>query len=301
MDNYIKNVNFNLPGFFHFNKLYGTLIKYYKNRPEVFKTNAHISAIFDSPSGVIWNGGRGVGLEQRWSRAELTAAKRFMEQNDIPVRFTFTNCLIEEKHLYDTYCNMILEIFANGKNEIIVNSELLESYIREKYGDQYKYVSSTTKRLIKKEDELDEFEKDYYQICIDYDYNNDLGFLKKIKNPQNAELLINAVCKPNCPLRKLHYESISRSQLNYTMESFSCTDQGKPFWAVQQEDNFIGIDKINQIYLPMGFTNMKLEGRTAPFYDLIEILLYYLIKEEFKSEVRFSLIEACMQQQNLLK
>jgi hypothetical protein len=53
-----------------------------------------------------------------------------------------------------------------------------------------------------------------------------------------------------------------------------------------KQANFISVEDINNIYSPMGFSNFKLEGRTAHPLDLIEVLLYYLIKEEYKTEVR---------------
>ena len=52
------------------------------------------------------------------------------------------------------------------------------------------------------------------------------------------------------------------------------------------ENDEISIEDIENIYLPMDFTNFKLEGRTTHPLDLIEILLYYLIKEEYQPEVR---------------
>jgi collagenase-like PrtC family protease len=60
------------------------------------------------------------------------------------LRFTFSNSLLEEKHIYDTYCNLIMEEADTGNNEVIVNSPILEQYLRENYPN-YKYISSTTK------------------------------------------------------------------------------------------------------------------------------------------------------------
>ena len=36
----------------------------------------------------------------------------------------------------------------------------------------------------------------------------------------------------------------------------------------------------------MGFSNFKLEGRTTSMLDWVEIIVYYLIKEEYQPEVR---------------
>jgi hypothetical protein len=42
----------------------------------------------------------------------------------------------------------------------------------------------------------------------------------------------------------------------------------------------------------MGFKHFKLEGRTAHPLDLIEMLLYYLIKDKYHLEVRAKLQQA---------
>lgn len=285
MDSYSKETIFHLPGIFRYPQLYEILLKLYLNKKEYFKNNVKIGSIYDSPGG-IWNGGRLITGNEK-SLSELAAIKDMMLKYQIPIRFTFTNCLLEEEHLHDTYCNILLELFNTGINEIICNKEILENYIRNKYGNNYKYISSTTKRMTNKEKQKEEIEKDYYLIVLDYDHNKDFNFLQSIKNKHKCELLCNAVCKPNCPNRIKHYESISQSQLLYSTEQFVCQDSFKHFWEVKNKNsNFISIEDIENIYLPMGFTNFKLEGRTTHPLDLIEILLYYLVKEKYQPEVR---------------
>ena len=60
---------------------------------------------------------------------------------DVPVRFTWTNSLLEEKHLNDTYCNLIMELANNGRNQVLVNRDVLGDYLRKTYGS----VSDTEK------------------------------------------------------------------------------------------------------------------------------------------------------------
>ena len=133
--------------------------------------------------------------------------------------------------MQDSYCNLLLEIFNNGNNEIICNSKILEEYIRNKYKNNYKYISSTTKRLIDKNKQLAEINKDnYHLVVLDYDYNQDFDFLNNIKNKEKCEILCNPVCKPNCPFRQEHYKIISQDQLNYAITNyFQCPfgDSGK--------------------------------------------------------------------------
>lgn len=49
---------------------------------------------------------------------------------------------------------------------------------------------------------------------------------------------------------------------------------------------FIGIDDITNIYLPMGFSNYKIEGRSLGSALILEFLLYYMTKPEYQIHVR---------------
>lgn len=49
---------------------------------------------------------------------------------------------------------------------------------------------------------------------------------------------------------------------------------------------FIGIDDIQNIYLPMGFSNFKIEGRGLGSALILEFLLYYMTKPEYQLKVR---------------
>lgn len=277
-----QDVIFHLPGAFIFHNAWRELLPFLKFRPEVLKENVKIGSIYGSP-GCVWNGGR--IIHTYCTKQLLEEVRDYMAEAGIPVRFTFTNCLIEEKHLSDSYGNLILNIFNTGNNEILCNSEILENYIRNNY-DGYKYISSTTKRLDTVQEQNEELTKDYHLVVLDYDHNKDLVYLKGINNKDKCELLCNPVCRPKCAHRVAHYESISRCQLTYSEPDFMCDDTAKTFWMAQKNENFISVQDINNIYVPMGFSNFKLEGRTTNILDLVEIVVYYLIKEEYQLEVR---------------
>ena len=49
---------------------------------------------------------------------------------------------------------------------------------------------------------------------------------------------------------------------------------------------FIGIEDIQSTYLPMGFTNFKIEGRGLGSALILEFLLYYMTKPEYQLTVR---------------
>ena len=49
---------------------------------------------------------------------------------------------------------------------------------------------------------------------------------------------------------------------------------------------FIGVDDIKNTYLPMGFSNFKIEGRGLGSAMILEFLLYYMTKPQYQIHVR---------------
>lgn len=285
MNSYKKTAIFHLPGIFRYSSIYQLLLRNYREHPETFKDNVVIGSVYGSPAA-IWNGGR-LMLHSHPGRSDLEKLRNMMENFNIPLRFTFTNCLLEEKHLYDTYCNLLLDVFNTGKHEIICNSKILEDYIRNKCGCNYKYISSTTKRLLNKDKQKKELEEDYYLVVLDYDYNKDFDFLQSIENKDKCEILCNPVCVANCPIRETHYKNISQCQLDFDEGALmSCPySTSDSLWRASTQKNYISPEDINN-YLDLGFSNFKLEGRAMTPLNLIEVLIAYLIKDEYQTEVR---------------
>ena len=288
MEAYQSETIFHLPGAFEHFPIYQFLLALWENEPHLFKTNIKIGSVYGAPGG-IWNGGR-VLPRQYFVREDLEQIKQTYERYKIPIRFTFTNCLIEEKHLMDTYCNMLLEMFNTGNNEIICNSDILEQYIRVNYQDNYKYISSTTKCFKDKELQTQELEKNYYLVVLDYNHNNDFEFLKSL--PLNirpkVEMLCNSSCSPNCPFRADHYRQVSISQLDFSLfqKNGGCIGGFETYFKAKKLSTYISPTDINTKYLPLGINNFKLEGRIAKPINLIEILVDYLIKTQYQLEVR---------------
>lgn len=280
----MQDIYFHLPGIFESFELYEIFMVLYKNEREKFNDWAQVGSIYGSPYGAFWNGGR---IKDKQPVPEDIVID-FVKTFDLSCRFTFTNPHINEKYLHDSFCNMILEKFnwEGHKNQIIVNSSILEEYLRETY-PTYKFISSTTKCITDNQQALNEIDKDYIMIVIDYNYNKNMDFLKSIKNKEKVEILINPVCYPNCPRRKEHYDKIGLSALHTSgIEPFECDAQGKLFYDAMKNPLFISIEDIKNIYAPLGFKNFKIEGRTAAYDDLVEILVYYMVKPEYQIEIR---------------
>ena len=56
--------------------------------------------------------------------------------------------------------------------------------------------------------------------------------------------------------------------------------------------HFISTDLIYKQYVPLGFEHFKIEGRTVHILDLIESYVYFLVKPEFKDQIRYVLIKS---------
>lgn len=276
--------NFILPGFYEKFNINSKLIYLKQQEPELFREDINFSAFFGNIGFNIWEGGRIFLSYKRAYRENLYTIKEFYENNNIPIRLTFTNPIISEEHLYDSYCNMIAEIFESGNNEILVVSPILENYLKEKYPN-YKYCSSTTK-CITNFNGIQEEIKRYYQVCLDYNLNNNKKLLDKFtkEEKQKIELLCNAICPPGCPNRKKHYELNGNYVLSggqsYSIQCQITKDILDP--QILQSKNNISPNQIILEYYPEGFNNFKLEGRTLPDITLISLYSYYLIKPEYQ-------------------
>lgn len=281
-----KKVYWHLPGFCYFFYLNQIIINNMKQHPELFRDNYAVGAVYGSFPGAIWNGGRaviGITVKNDMERIIKT-------YNDfgVPVKFTFTNSMIEEKHLNDTYCNLIMQIADNGKNHVLVNRPILEDYLRKNYPN-FKYISSTTKRLKSVEAIKEELNKDYELVVLDYDLNRNEEVLKELEPyADRIEILVDEICFPNCPKRLDHYKDEALRQLTFDRAApYPCPNRKKKpvFEECKSRPSFIGNDIINQ-YIDRGYRNFKLVGRGLPIEMVIDSYVYYLAKEECASKVK---------------
>lgn len=285
-------INFYVPNFWQLYNLNTTLVEYMRGHPEKFYDDINIASIYGNFPSCIWNGGRTM-VGPRAEPENVKATIEGLNELGIAARFTFTNCLLEEKHLSDEYCNMIMQAASNGMNEVVINSPILEKYLREEYPN-FKYISSTTKCLSNEQDIFDEAEK-YYLTVLDYRKNIDIPFLQKIRDSGKSdkyELLINAYCSPNCNKRDIHYIYLSRLQLQeFKGVPHFCDNTLDTFYQVLEAyPTVLKVPDLYEIYnKEFGFRHFKIEGRTANFFDVLESYIYYMVKPEWKDKVRLDL------------
>lgn len=275
-----KYVYWHLPGFCVFKGLNTTVIELMKEYPNCFHEGYRIGSVYGSFPGAIWNGGRTIlGFT---SKNDVQRIIKHYNSKNVPVRFTWTNSLIEEKHLTDTLCNLIMREADNGQNQVLVNTQILEDYLREKYPN-FKYISSTTKRITDPEKLKEELDKDYFMVVLDYDLNHDENVLKSLEPvADRVEILVDEICFPGCPKRLAHYRDESQKQLEYEIAApFECPNkqQTKSFSDCMARPAFISNTEIKS-YIDRGFENFKLVGRGLPQSLVIDSYVYYLAKPD---------------------
>ncbi|MCR5323860.1 MAG: hypothetical protein K6E85_11395 [Lachnospiraceae bacterium] len=307
----MKNIYWHLPGFCSFFPFHQILMKMMREEPYRFREGYRIGSVYGTFPGAIWNGGRAVfGMT---AKKDMKAVIDSYNSYGIPVRFTWTNPLIEEKHLNDTYCNLIMELASgkdrdgnitsvtvkasnnigiaeNGKvaNQVLVNSEVLEQYLRQNY-PEFGYLSSTTKRIKGIEGIKSELSKDYRLVVLDYDLNHDQEVLNALEpDADRIEILVDEICYPECPKRKEHYADEGLRQLTFDKDTpFPCPNRktAPSFAEAMKRPAFIGNDTIGE-YIDRGYVNFKLVGRGLPPMLLIDSFVYYLAKDEERDYVR---------------
>lgn len=281
---------YHLPGLFEFYGLYSLFLPLFRKHREYFYDWCEIGSIYGAPADCLWGGGR-VGYGDDDPRGVLALVKEY----GISARLTFSNSLLREEHLSDHKCNRLCELLAQSSdipNGVIIHSDLLANHIRTHYPSLY-LVSSTTKVLTDFEDFRKELDREDFSYAVP-DFRLNKAFDKFAALPQNqkdkVEFLCNECCWTGCKDRRKCYENVSRKSLGEDCPEHVCkapdSDQGYRFSKAMESPAFIGVDDITGAYLPMGFSNFKIEGRSLGSAVVLEFLLHYMTKPEYQLKVR---------------
>lgn len=289
-------IKYILPNFLELNRN-KVLLDIYTAHKDITIDNSEIYSFYGTFPNAIWNGGRVSKDDKFTSKSCMKKIRDFYNKQGIAVTFTFTNPLIEEKHLNDEYCNQILKIFNNGMNEVLVVSPILEKYVRENY-PKYKINKSIT--FADKDNPYDT--KKYHLSVLDKNLNHNIGELKKIKDKDKIEILCDEVCFNDCKFTKQHYTEIGNIQLGFEKNELygRCKYINRvrqyEFIANRNKNSkyYISPDAIQKTYAPMGFQYYKLSGRENNNFIGWESVIDYLIKPKYQNDVRSYIFEKKM-------
>ena len=281
---------YHLPGLFEFYELYRMFLPLFREHREYFYDWCEIGSIYGAPGDCLWGGGRvGFGDQRPEDVAQL------MREYGISSRLTFSNSLLREEHLADSKCNALCALFernGSAENGVILCSDLLLNYLRERYPGFY-FVSSTTKVLTEFRQLEAELDREAFRYVVpDFRLNKAFDRLNALpaEKKRKVEFLCNECCRFDCRDRKACYENVSRKSLGEDCDDHICTSpnaaRGYRFSDAMNNPGFIGIDDIQNVYLPNGFSHFKIEGRSLGSAMILEFLLYYMTKPEYQLRVR---------------
>ena len=280
---------YHLPGLFEFYELYRAFLPLYRGHREYFYDWCEIASIYGAPEGCLWGGGR-VGCGNQDPHAVLALTQEY----GLSARLTFSNSLLTKAHLADSVCNALCRLFSEAdgpQNGVIVHSDLLLDYLRAAY-PQFYFISSTTKVLTDFPQLRQELEREAFRFVVpDFRLNKAFDQLLTLPQPLKGkvEFLCNECCWFGCKDRKVCYEAVSRKNLG-EHAPHRCTAPGSAngyrFSRAMENPGFLSVRDIQTVYLPLGFSNFKLEGRGLGSAMILEFLLYYLTKPDYQLRVR---------------
>lgn len=282
-----NTANFILPGMYEHATLNLALLDLMKKNPEMFYPEARVSAVYGNFQFSIFDGGRVFGRYRHTCREEMEALVKAYNDFDVPVRLIFTNPVVPETSFQNRFGQATLEVVSqNPMNEIVVNNPKFEEYLRERYPD-LGYISSTTKCLNTPDKFKEELEKDYKMICLDYNLNKNMKMLDSIaaEDRGKCEFLVNAICPPGCPNRKEHYRLNGLFSLTYgrPYATQDCPIVSNTLGPEQTcSHNNLTPEEIYKTYVPKGFVNFKLEGRTLGVVENLCNYVRYMVKPEYQ-------------------
>ena len=282
--------HYHLPGLFEFYELYRAFLPVYREHREYFYSWCDIGSVYGSPADCLWGGGR-VGFGDN----DPSEVHALMQEYGISSRLTLSNSLIRSEHLKDRKCNSLCGVFNTDQgvqNGVIIHSDLLLDYLKKNFSGFY-FVSSTTKVITDFDEFVRETDRDDFLFAVpDFRLNRCFDRLSKmnVKEKNKVEFLCNECCWFDCADRKICYENVSRKNLGEECPDHICTSpeagEGYMFSKAMKNPGFISVDDIRNIYMPMGFSNFKIEGRGLGSALILEFILYYMTKPEYQLNVR---------------
>ena len=256
--------------------------------PQFFFDDVRIQSVYGCFPGCVVNGGRAF-VREPYSARQIEATFEALDGQGIAARLTFTNMLVEERHLEDPYFNLILDVAADHGAGVIVYSDLVDAYVRARHPRMERTLSTT--REILDAAELNRALEAFDLVVLNYNKNKDLSFLDQLEHPERLEVMANELCNPGCPHRNEHYLHNSRDQLAGTVTEFRrCDLSGKDFFKLAPTSpTILTNDDVRTLHGRYGVPRFKIVGRgVAPDVNL-ESYLYYLVRPEHRAGLREAL------------
>ncbi len=138
----------------------------------------------------------------------------------IGLLFTASNTLLQKEHLDESMGNLICQkLHSKGSQHgLIMSSDVLNEYVKSTF-PKLKRISSILKITAAggkgKADLYKRYLDEYDYVMLHPDDVLDCAFIETLPEPHRLIALINEYCVRHCPIRHVHYKSLSRGALNY--------------------------------------------------------------------------------------
>lgn len=280
----MKNINISVGGFHEKQEILISILDYFNKYSHHKYNDTVIDRYFDCFPQLKWAGGRTVDRNREFNFNYAEETVRYFNKIGVGLFATFTNKFIDKGDLQDEHCNNVLELLSGGEeNGVVVNSEILEHYIKENY-PSINILLSVTKFYPKNEEKLHDAIKNGHSIVVlPPEYNTNYSFLDKICYPDKLEVIINETCIAGCKLKELHYDLISiENRYNDERKNniFICSNSSF------QDERYLNLllTRYDILYLHHRYNinRYKFSGRGLSDRVYLLFLCYYLVKPNFK-------------------
>lgn len=280
-------IYFSLPGFYTNFSLNKFFIELYKTKKFLFNTNICINSVYGSFPGNIW------GLErfvENFSLQKFNECIKYYEKNNIEIIYEMNNTLVDEQYINNKICNKILSKNINTQKGIIINSNILYEYVKNKY-PTFNFLTEN-------------IGNNFGMKIINKKYADNNTSLDN----ENYELVLNDFCKTECQKKEFHIKYLAKEQLlqKDVLPYFPCD---MPFECnynyIKSHNNFISLSDIYNKYLKKGYIHYRISTGTYIKYltiyctilDLAKFYIYYLVKKEYHNEVSKSLFKKIIKEE----
>ena len=249
-----------------------------------------------------WNSGRVLPHLQGTAPSIQAAIKGYADRH-IALLLTFSNQLLAKEelkqHLGNILCQAAEENNPTGQNAIILSADVLNEHIKTSY-PKLKRISSILKITCEhgagKLDLYQRYLDEYDHVMVHPDDVIKPSFLEQLPDKDRCIIIINEYCMRNCPIRHLHYKSLSESSLNYIgaddrkfqklMMKNGCSNI--PGMLSDEKINVLALSdpELQRLY-DMGFRHFKIQGRgIANAVTLISNLMHFSLRKDAPDETQ---------------
>ena len=270
---------FSLPDYYGKGNLILNIVQYRKAHPTWFYEDRIIDSCYGSHPNILWTGGRSLRIVNIPEIPMKTILANFNHFPEISLRHVCTNLFITEELTLDYKSNYFMERYIRKNDSVIIASPVLIDYFKTKY-PKIPLVYSTTMNITDIDKVNEVTENNLY--VLNYNYNTDDEYIKKLQHPENIEILCAEPCIPNCPKRMEHYEIISKDILGLTNYPYICgfDSERRTFGDIMQLPHAVPNERVEELS-NMGIQYFKISGRAFTVPNWLYCILYYLMKPEY--------------------